>query len=142
MMVKMHPGCMIVAVFMPMSRSGRMTLSAPILYRILSMIFSIMHDEDADQTTAGLNEAGISVTRLCSTGGFLRAGNTTLLLGVEDHVVEKAIEIIRNHARSRTVIPPPLVHGAMFGSGTVVQNEIKVGGATVFVRGVDAMIKV
>jgi uncharacterized protein YaaQ len=52
----------------------------------------------ADQTVDALVEQGFRVTRLASTGGFLRKGNTTLLVGVEDNIVERAVSIVRRAA--------------------------------------------
>jgi uncharacterized protein YaaQ len=52
----------------------------------------------ADPTVDALVEQGFRVTRLASTGGFLRKGNTTLLVGVEDSAVERAIAIAHRTA--------------------------------------------
>jgi uncharacterized protein YaaQ len=52
----------------------------------------------ADQTVDALVEQGFRVTRLASTGGFLRRGNTTLLIGVEDNAVERVVSIVRRSA--------------------------------------------
>lgn len=52
----------------------------------------------ADQTVDALVEQGFRVTRLASTGGFLRKGNTTLLVGVEDNIVDRAVSIVRRTA--------------------------------------------
>ena len=52
----------------------------------------------ADPTVDALVEQGFRVTRLASTGGFLRKGNTTLLVGVEESLVERAISIVKSTA--------------------------------------------
>ena len=44
---------------------------------------------------------GFGVTKLATTGGFLRAGNTTLLLGVEEERISEAIEVIESVCKSR-----------------------------------------
>ena len=67
----------------------------------MKMIILILRDQLADGLTAALTGAQYRVTRIASTGGFLRSGTTTMLLGVEDAQVEPAISLIRS-----TVGPP------------------------------------
>ena len=54
----------------------------------MKLILAIMSNDDAPTASSALTKEGYSVTRLATTGGFLRAGNTTLLVGVEDEKVE------------------------------------------------------
>ena len=61
----------------------------------MKLIFAILRDHDADPVTQALTAAGFRVTRVASTGGLLRRGTTTLLLGVEDQQVEPAIQVMR-----------------------------------------------
>ena len=64
----------------------------------MKLIIAILQDEDAGEAISHLNEAGFQVTRLATKGGFLRAGNTTLLAGVENEKVDEAIKIIERNA--------------------------------------------
>ena len=48
----------------------------------MKLVFAIVHDEDGPKVMNALNKEGYGVTKLCSTGGFLKAGNTTLFTGV------------------------------------------------------------
>jgi uncharacterized protein YaaQ len=64
----------------------------------MKLLLAIVRDDYAPEVTAALNQGGLSVTRISSTGGFWRRGNVTLVLGVEDDQVEKAMEIINQHA--------------------------------------------
>ena len=64
----------------------------------MKLIIAILQDEDAGEAISHLNEAGFQVTRLATKGGFLRAGNTTLLAGVENEKVDEAIKIIEEGA--------------------------------------------
>ena len=50
----------------------------------MKMIFAIVHKEDEGFVVERLNKEHISVTKLSSTGGFMRKGNTTLMIGTED----------------------------------------------------------
>lgn len=61
----------------------------------MKMIILIVKDNDADVITQALTSAEYRVTRVASTGGFLRKGVVTLLLGVRDERVESALELIR-----------------------------------------------
>lgn len=66
----------------------------------MKMIILILKDQLTDALTASLTGAHYRVTRIASTGGFLRSGTTTMLIGVEDAQVEAAISLIRTTAGS------------------------------------------
>ena len=85
---------------------------------------------------------GFGVTKLATTGGFLRAGNTTLLVGVDDERFQTAMDIIEKVCKSRKQIAPsPSSMVGMPGSYTPYPIEVVVGGATIFVLSVDQFIK-
>ena len=103
----------------------------------MKLIIAILQDEDAGEAISHLNEAGFQVTRLATKGGFLRAGNTTLLAGVENEKVDEAIKIIEENSKARTQYATlPSSCGAMHGF-ILAPIEVKVGGATVFVVDVE-----
>jgi uncharacterized protein YaaQ len=58
----------------------------------MKLIFAIVRDSDSDSVTQGLTSADFRVTRVASTGGLLRRGMTTLLIGVEAEQVETVIQ--------------------------------------------------
>jgi uncharacterized protein YaaQ len=62
----------------------------------MKMIIVIVKDNDADSLTQALTAGSFRVTRVASTGGFMRSGVITLLLGVEDAQVDAAIKVIRD----------------------------------------------
>jgi uncharacterized protein YaaQ len=62
----------------------------------MKMIIIIVKDNDADTLTQAFTAGNFRVTRVASTGGFLRSGIVTMLLGVEDTQVEDAIQVVRN----------------------------------------------
>jgi len=64
----------------------------------MKLLVFVTEDNVADPTVDALIEQGFRVTRLASTGGFLRKGNTTLLVGVEEAAVERAVAIVRGKA--------------------------------------------
>ena len=61
----------------------------------MKLVITIIRDTDAGPVTERLVGDGHGVTRVASTGGFLRRGNVTLLVGVEDENVELVIEALR-----------------------------------------------
>ena len=66
----------------------------------MKLILAILSNDDSPVASNALNKNGFSVTKLATTGGFLRAGNTTLIIGCEDEKVEAAIDIIKEYSRS------------------------------------------
>jgi uncharacterized protein YaaQ len=61
----------------------------------MKMVILIIKERDADDILQALTSEKYRVTRIASTGGFLRSGVVTLLLGVRDERVESALELIR-----------------------------------------------
>ncbi len=61
----------------------------------MKMIIAIIGDHDNESVSQGLIQAGLRVTRIASTGGFLRRGSSTLMIGLEDDKVDTAIQVIR-----------------------------------------------
>ncbi|MCK5811988.1 MAG: cyclic-di-AMP receptor [Clostridiales bacterium] len=104
----------------------------------MKLVFAIVHDEDEIEVMKALNASGFSVTKLCSTGGFLRAGNTTLLVGVPKEKVDEVIDIIKAKSKSRKKLinsaNVPAMGVAMTAGYPV---EITLGGATIFVVAVE-----
>ncbi len=68
---------------------------------MMKLIVAILHHTDGEDILHALTEAGFRVTRIASSGGFLRRGNATLLVGAEAEKVPSAVQIIREHS-----IPP------------------------------------
>lgn len=108
----------------------------------MKLIIAIVQDEDASRLVNQLMKAGIGVTKLATTGGFLRAGNTTLLIGVDDAKLQETLDIIEKVCKSRkqmAVSPTPM--GGASNVYTSFPMEVTVGGATVFVLTVDQFMK-
>lgn len=109
----------------------------------MKLIVAIVQDKDAARLLEALVEQNFRATKLATTGGFLREGNTTLLLGTEDDRVGEAVEIIRNvcHGREQMVTPVTPVGGPV-DSYVPSPVEVRVGGATVFVLSVERFERV
>ena len=108
----------------------------------MKLILAIVNDEDANKVLSELNKNGFSVTKLATTGGFLRAGNVTMIIGTEEEKVDSAIKIIAEKShRRKQIATSPMPLGAT-SSYTPYPIEIEVGGATVFVMDVERFEKV
>ena len=109
----------------------------------MKLIIAIVQDEDSSRLIGQLMNDGFGVTKLATTGGFLRAGNTTLLVGVEDDRFQEAMDLIEKVCKSRKQIAtsPSPIAGT---SGVYVPYpvEVMVGGATIFVLNVEQFVKI
>ena len=108
----------------------------------MKLIIAIVQDEDASRLVSKLMNEGYGVTKLATTGGFLRAGNPTLLVGVDDEKFDGAMAVIEKICKSRKQIATaPTSMTGVNGVYSPYPIEVMVGGATVFVLSVDQFIK-
>ena len=63
----------------------------------MKMLITIVRDADVDEVLKALVEENFRVTRIASSGGFFRSGNSTLMMGVREQRVDEALNIIREH---------------------------------------------
>jgi uncharacterized protein YaaQ len=68
----------------------------------MKLILAVLRDEDTENVSHNLIVAGFRVTRIASTGGFWRRGNTTLMIGLEDDQVDDAVQILRESCAPTT----------------------------------------
>ena len=101
----------------------------------MRLILAIIQEADVKNLLSKVIDKGYKATKLASTGGFLKAHNTTLLIGVEEEKVESALRIIKESCRKRTILDtmPPYSIGAHGEYIHMDPVEYVVGGATVFV---------
>lgn len=109
----------------------------------MKLVIAVVQDKDSQRLVEQLVGKGFRSTKLASTGGFLKAGNTTLLIGVEDDQVEGAIAVIGETCKSRQQLLTPMAH---VGSNAVEAYvpypvEVLVGGATIFVVDVEQFVR-
>lgn len=103
----------------------------------MKLIMAVVQDVDADRVVRALLDAGYRVTRLASTGGFFRQGNTTFVTGVQDEQVDEVFGILRETCQKRTrlmPVSPDRMESATMWQATV---EVPIGGATVLVMNVE-----
>ncbi len=65
----------------------------------MKLIIAIIRDEDNDKVSNALTDKEFRVTFIASTGGFLRSGRSTLLVGLEDEQLDEALKIIRENCK-------------------------------------------
>ena len=81
-------------------------------------------------------------TKLASTGGFLKAGNTTFMIGVEDAKIPQLLNIIKENCQSREQLVAPVSPlGGNAEAYVPYPVEVQVGGATVFVVPVEQFVQ-
>lgn len=107
----------------------------------MKLLVCIVQDSDVNLLTEDLVENEFRITKLSSTGGFLKSGNTTIFLGVEEDQIEQALDIIRRNCKRRSTITPMM--NPQFDTGVYqsIPVEIEVGGATVFQLDVDQLYR-
>ena len=108
----------------------------------MKLVLAIINNDDSVKASAALTTAGFFVTKLSTTGGFLMVGNVTLLIGTDDKDVDKVKKILADTCATRKKVP---TSKESFGQGMnngSLPKEITVGGATIFVLGVDEATKI
>ncbi len=108
----------------------------------MKLIVAIVQDQDSPSLVQDLTDKEFRVTKLASTGGFLKAGNTTLLIGVEDDVVEDVIKVIEENCKTREITTSLLTVTMPGDTYIPYPLEVKVGGAAVFVLDVEKHVKI
>lgn len=109
----------------------------------MKLVIAIIHDEDAHKLVKELTCKGFMATKLASTGGLLKTGNTTLLIGVAVEKVDEVLEIIKDKCKTEKqlqLMNPPIpsaIEGCM-----PYPVEVTVGGATIFVVDVEKHLKI
>ncbi len=68
---------------------------------VMKLVISVVNNQIVPGLVEKLLEKGIKVTRLASSGGFLRKGNTTLISGVEDDEVQLAVQTIKDFTEKK-----------------------------------------
>ena len=104
----------------------------------MKLLVSVVNGDDAYPLLDALTSEEYRATLISTSGGFLREGNSTLLIGVADERVSGALEIIRANCRARTAyvnpVPPATEFQPLY---TPTPIEVRVGGAVVFVLDVE-----
>jgi uncharacterized protein YaaQ len=104
----------------------------------MKLVVAIVQREDAGTLIDSLTEKGYRATRINTAGGFLKEGNSTVLVGVDDPKVDEVLSLVESSCNTRTQyinpLPPVMEPGEFYMPYPV---EVQVGGATVFVLNVE-----
>ena len=108
----------------------------------MKLAVCIVHNRDRNKITDELVKAGFKFTIIGSSGGFLREGNSTMLIGVEDSQVEELKSLVQEscEARERLVNVMPF-EAAPPGAFIPSPVKVPVGGAVVFFLNVDEYVR-
>lgn len=107
----------------------------------MKLMFAVVNNDDSHSVASAITKSGFRATKLSSSGGFLKAGNTTFMIACEDDKVDEIIEVIRTHSRKRKqTITPDMTVGSAEGVSFPV--EVSVGGATIFITPIDRFERV
>ncbi|NHN35101.1 cyclic-di-AMP receptor [Paenibacillus agricola] len=104
----------------------------------MKLVVAIVQDKDSNRLSNALIKEGFRATKLASTGGFLRAGNTTFMIGIEDERISEVMQVIKANCKIREqMVTPVSPMGGTTDSYIPFPVEVQVGGAAVFVMPVE-----
>ena len=110
----------------------------------MKMIYAIVRNDNEDDVVTQLTQHHYSVTRLSTTGGFLRKGNTTLMIGADDEKVDEVISLIKQECgqHQKLTVNMPYISGTTVVNYATMPMHVEVGGATIFVVNVERYEKI
>jgi uncharacterized protein YaaQ len=89
------------------------------------LVLAIVQDQDASRVVDALVQDNLGATRINTHGGFLKRGNATLLVGVDEEEVDRVIQIIDENCQARES----------------AEEGVTVSAGTVFVLGVSEFLR-
>ncbi|MDY0394831.1 cyclic-di-AMP receptor [Virgibacillus halophilus] len=108
----------------------------------MKLVITVVQDKDTNRLVDALGEGNFKVTKLASTGGFLKEGNTTLMIGCEDAYVDECLDIIRDNCSHREQMVAPISPmGGNADSYIPRPVKVEVGGATVFILPIESFFQ-
>ncbi|MDD4569765.1 MAG: cyclic-di-AMP receptor [Tepidanaerobacteraceae bacterium] len=107
----------------------------------MKLVMAVVQDTDAGRLIEKLTQKKFGITKLASSGGFLKSGNTTLMIGVDEEKIEELLGIIESLCRPRKQIVTPFPAGPA-DAYVPYPVEVSVGGAMVFIMDVERSIKI
>ena len=110
----------------------------------MKLVYAIVRKDNEDEVMNELTVHRFSVTKLATTGGFLRKGNSTLMIGVDDDKVQQVIDIIKHECGEiqKITVNMPYVSGPAMVNYSTMPMTVEVGGATIFVVDVERFEKI
>ncbi|MCM3740074.1 cyclic-di-AMP receptor [Oceanobacillus luteolus] len=108
----------------------------------MKLIMAVIQDKDSNRLVNALGDEDFKTTKLASTGGFLKEGNTTLMIGCNDDQVDLALKVIRDNCSQREQMVAPISPmGGSADSYIPKPVKVEVGGATVFILPIEQFVQ-
>jgi uncharacterized protein YaaQ len=108
----------------------------------MKLVMAVIQNEDEDALTDAMENQGFSITRIGSSGGFLRASNVTLMTAVQDDQVPHVLELFGKHCKRRTKQLHPWVPSMEARERFMGSIPVEIGGAAVFILNLDQVEKI
>ena len=110
------------------------------------LVLAVLQEDDYESTVSALNEHGYFVTKLSSSGGFLKKKNITILVGVDAPRYVELLDLLKGRAgkRVKTVFSTPSLFPGSSPEATMsssVPVQVETGGVTVFTMSLDGLEK-
>ena len=104
----------------------------------MKLMYIIVRQDNEQEVVDALIKEKFTITKLATSGGFLKKGNTTLMSCVEDSEVEKAISLTKEECgkSKKITVETPINLPSTAINYTTIPTTIEVGGATVIVTDV------
>lgn len=109
----------------------------------MNLVVCIVHNRDRNRLTDAMVKSGFKFTVIGSSGGFLREGNTTMLIGVEDDKTQELKDLVAANCESREQVLNVMPFDVSPAAGGMLPNPVRVpvGGAVMFVIKVDEFLR-
>lgn len=107
----------------------------------MKLIIAIVSNDDSPILMKELVKHKYFVTKLASSGGLLRKGNTTLMIGAPKEQVDSILKLIEKYSKTRSELVPSSIISDI-GVIPSTPLEVTVGGATIFIVDVEKFKKI
>lgn len=99
----------------------------------MKLVLAVIQNEDESPLIQAMETRGLGITRIGSSGGFLRANNVTLMMAVEDDQIEHVLDLLNKYCKRRTKQLRPSAPAMEARERFPGAVPIQIGGATVFI---------
>src|SRR5699024_9483251 len=108
----------------------------------MKLIIAVVQDKDSNRLVGALSEGKFQTTKLATTGGFLKEGNTTLMIGCQYEHIDEALDTIKETCSQREqTVAPISPTGGNVDSYIPKRVKVEVGGSTVFILPIESFCR-
>jgi uncharacterized protein YaaQ len=108
----------------------------------VKLVLAVIQNEDESALIQAMEAQGLGITRIGSSGGFLRANNVTLMMAVKDDQLERVLGLLNQHCKRRTRHLRPRAPSMEARERFPGAVPIEIGGATVFIVNLEQMERI